>query len=128
MPNSLPILVASLTESSVWFKPDQTRIVWITMLCMCDKNGFVDSTVPGLAMRACVPLESCVQALRDLLSADPDSEINAHDGRRLERVERGWQILSFERYKEASFLDAKKLAKRKYAAKKRAELKNSTTQ
>ena len=45
-------LFSSITESTVWCEPMPTRIVWITMLAMSDRNGCVCATVPGLANRA----------------------------------------------------------------------------
>jgi len=87
-------LWASIVDSSVWKEPDRHRIVWVTMLTMADKNGFVGASVDGLARRANVPEEDVESALKAFLSPDPRSRNREHDGRRIQEVPRGWHILN----------------------------------
>ena len=93
-------LYGSILDSSVWSEDPFTRIVWITMLTMADAEGFVEAAVPGLARRANVPLEACETALERLQSPDPYSKSPEHDGRRIEKVDRGWEILNYKAYRE----------------------------
>ena len=43
-------LFNSILASTVWSEPNETRIVWITLLAMADKNGIIEGSVPGLAV------------------------------------------------------------------------------
>ena len=93
-------LYGSILDSSVWSEDPYTRLVWITMLAMADADGFVEAAVPGLARRANVPLEACEAALLRLQAPDPYSKSPEHEGRRIERAERGWNILNYTAYRE----------------------------
>lgn len=92
-------LFSSITDSTIWQEPDQTRIVWITMLAMADQRGRVDASVPGLASRARVSLEACVEALDTLRSPDQWSRTKDYDGRRIEDVDGGWLLLNHAKYR-----------------------------
>jgi hypothetical protein len=93
-------LYGSITGSSVWLEDDQTRIVWITMLAMVDKDGYVGASVGGLAHIARVPREACERALAKFLAPDPDSRNPAHEGRRIEVAPRGWRLLNHGQYRD----------------------------
>lgn len=93
-------LFASITESTIWSEPDRTRIVWITMLAMCDSHGRVWASVPGLARRAVVPVEDTRIALGSFLAPDEESRTKDHDGRRITAIDGGWQILNYQKYRE----------------------------
>jgi hypothetical protein len=92
-------LFSSITESTVWCENDQIRIVWITMLAMANKNGFVFGSVPGLANRARVSVESAREAIEKFQQPDPDSRTKEHQGRRIEEVDGGWRLLTYEKHR-----------------------------
>jgi hypothetical protein len=92
-------LFASITESTIWCEDDQTRIVWITMLAMANKNGFVFASIPGLAKRANVPLDSTLRALEKFLGPDPYSRTKEFEGRRIEAVDGGWRLLNYHKHR-----------------------------
>lgn len=113
-------LFSSITESTIWAEPDHVRIVWITMLAMCDRQGRVYATIPGLAGRARVSVEQCEEALHKFLSPDKYSRSKEFDGRRIEDIDGGWLLLNYERYRELRDSEADRERKRKWAAKHRA--------
>jgi hypothetical protein len=92
-------LFASITASTIWNEPDHTRIVWITMLAMADRDGYVAASIPGLATLARVPLESCIKAVESFTSPDPWSRTKDNDGRRIVEVDGGWQLLNYDKYR-----------------------------
>lgn len=98
MTNGYTKLFGSLVTSSVWSEDDKTRIVWITMLALSNRNGLVEAAMPGLARAANVPLEDCRAALLKFESPDPDSRSRTFEGRRVERVDGGFQILNYAKY------------------------------
>jgi len=98
--DSFTKLYSTILMSSVWAESHTTRIVWITMLALADAGGRVDAAVPGLANIARVTIDEALAALDVLSSPDPYSKNSDHDGRRIEKVDRGWQILNYGNYRE----------------------------
>ena len=92
-------LDASLIHSTVWREPHPTRIVWITMLAMKDRNGEVMASIPGLADAARVTLPDCETALATFLAPDKYSRNQDHEGRRIEAILGGWLVLNHEQYR-----------------------------
>ena len=102
-------LFQSLLDSTIWAEPDSTRIVWLTMLVIADKNGEVMSTVPGLAHRARVPIEACQSAIDKLSSPDRYSRSKLAEGRRIVAIEGGWELVNHADYRmKASKEDEKR--------------------
>ena len=93
-------LFTSITQSTVWCEPHTTRIVWITMLAMADKKGRVWAAIPGLANTARVTIEECEQALARFMAPDKYSRTPDNDGRRIEPIDGGWQLLNYTKYRE----------------------------
>lgn len=92
-------LASGIVLSTIWQEDDRTRIVWITMLALKDRDHTVKASLPGLARIANVPAEDCERALQKLQSPDPHSRTKDFDGRRIKEVEGGWLILNGEKYR-----------------------------
>ena len=105
MSNGYTKLFASILHSTVWAESQPTRLVWITMLAMCDQYGTVSSSVPGLARAAGVSRQECDNALKSFLSPDPDSRTKDYEGRRIEAVDGGWLLLNHGKYRELMSAD-----------------------
>lgn len=90
----------SILRSSIWLESPSTKLVWITMLVLADKDGFVRASVGGLAHQAGVPRGDCVEALGILESPDPDSQTATDEGRRVTRHDGGWSIVNHSKYRE----------------------------
>ena len=120
-------LFNSIVTSTIWSEDDQTRIVWITMLALADKNGEVQGSVPGLARIAGVSVDACRAAIGKFLSPDPDSRTRDDEGRRIEEIDGGWHLINHRKYREmASDADrAEKAAIRQ--ARHREKLKRNVT-
>lgn len=117
-------LFNSIITSTIWSEDDRTRIVWITMMAMADRNGEVQGTVPGLARIAGVPTEDCRAALTRFLSPDPDSRTKDDEGRRIQEIDGGWALLNHGKYRDmASDADRKEKAairQRRFQARSRS--------
>jgi len=92
-------LAASILDSTIWREDNTTRILWITMLAMAGREGIVESSVPGLADRARITIAETEAALIKLSSPDAYSRTKEHDGRRIEAIDGGWQILNHAKYR-----------------------------
>ena len=113
-------LFSSITDSSVWAEDHATRIVWVTMLAMADREGRVHAALPGLARRAVVTLEEAERAIGRLTAPDPYSRSREHDGRRIVEVDGGWQILNHAKYARLLSDEDTKRRKREWWEKNRA--------
>lgn len=91
-----------IVTSSIWDADDKTRLVWITMLALANRDGFVESSFKALAMLARVDHKACRHALQVLSSPDPDSRTKTDDGRRIEERDGGWQIINYDLYRNAT--------------------------
>lgn len=92
-------LFAGLTESTVWVEPYPTRVLWVSMLSWADQWGRVHGSVPGIARRAGINLDECEAALASFMAPDRFSRTPDHDGRRIEKIDGGWRLLNYEKYR-----------------------------
>lgn len=108
-------LFNSILASTVWRENNETRIVWITLLAMADRDGIVEGSVPGLADFARVSVPAALAAIEKLSAPDEYSRSLEHEGRRIEPVDGGWRIVNYEKYRyRGSAEDAReKAAERK---------------
>ena len=93
-------LFASIVSSSIWQASKETKVVWVTMLAMADKEGEVWASVGGLANMAGVTKEECAKAVLELESPDDDSRTKLHEGRRIVPIDGGWRLLNYKKYRE----------------------------
>lgn len=93
-------LFSEIVTSTIWQEDDKTRIIWITMLALSNKYGEVSASVPGLAHTAHVKLTECEKALKKLEAPDRYSRSQEYDGRRIGRIDGGFKILNYGKYRE----------------------------
>lgn len=117
-------LFSSITASTVWCEDPETKIVWITMLAMADKNGRVWGSIPGIAGIARVTVEGCRTAIGKFLGPDPDSRTKEHEGRRIEPIDGGWRLLNYDKYRSLRDEEERKEYKREWIKNKRNVDKN----
>jgi hypothetical protein len=114
MSYSFTKLFSSILDSTLWLEPHATRIVWITMLAMADREGRVWASVPGLANRARVEVEEVQKAIGRFLAPDPHSRTTANDGRRIAPIQGGWKVLNYGVYREMRDEEARRDYKRNW--------------
>lgn len=94
-------LFTKILDSSVWLEPDQTRIIWFTLLAAMDEVGMCQfASIRNLAHRARIDEQAAQQAVDRLEAPDIDSSDPDHDGRRIERVPGGWIVLNGPKYRD----------------------------
>lgn len=101
-------LFASILQSSIWSEDLETRVLWVSMLAMADRDGFVRASPSGLARSANLPLAACRKALAVLEAPDVESGTQQWGGRRIEAIEGGWQVLNYAKYRELRDPDARR--------------------
>lgn len=93
-------LYGSILTSSIWEEDPSTRLVWITLLAMADKEGHVQSSIPGLARMANVSREDCDRAIDVLATPDTNSGSTDYEGRRIKVLDGGFHLLNYAKYRE----------------------------
>ena len=101
-------LFSSLVTSTIWMEDDKTRIVWITMLAVADKNGEIQASIPGLARIAGVPVPDVEVAIQKFLDPDEHSRTPDDEGRRIEKIDGGWSLLNHAKYRLMASKDESK--------------------
>jgi hypothetical protein len=92
------------------------------MLAMCDKNGDIHASIPGLAVRSGVSIAECEEALKCLLSPDKYSRTKVDEGRRIVEVDGGWRLINHPKYR--ALLSAEE--RREYLAEKQRQHRAKT--
>jgi hypothetical protein len=108
--NGYTKLFSSIITSTIWTEDDKTRLVWITMLALADRNGEVQGSIPGLARLAGVSTEATEIAIGKFLSPDKHSRTKDDEGRRIEEIDGGWHLLNHAKYREMASRDESKSA------------------
>jgi hypothetical protein len=120
-------LFSSIVTSTIWVESDRTRIVWITMLAMADRNGEIQASIPGLARLAGVPIPDCEEALAKFIAPDRYSRTPDDEGRRIEKIEGGWALLNHAKYREMASKDDSKAANTERQRRHREKEKRNAT-
>lgn len=96
-------LHSSIVHSSLWSAPDPVRIMFLTLLAMCDRDGIVYGSTSGIARVANVDIGKARVAIEALMSPDQESSDRIrspeNEGRRIEAVSGGFRLLNFEYYR-----------------------------
>jgi hypothetical protein len=98
------------------------------MLAMADRKGRVWASIPGLANRSRVSVESAQKAINKFLGPDPFSRTPDHEGRRIEVIDGGWRLLNYQKYRDVRDEESVKESKRRYISNRRASEKQQLTQ
>lgn len=110
-------LFNSILHSTIWNEDNETRIVWITMLAMADKEGNVQASIPGLAKLAGVSITECESALKKFQEPDKYSRTPDNEGRRIKPCDGGWTLLNHGKYRRLMSAEER----REYNRQKQAE-------
>jgi hypothetical protein len=93
-------LFNSILTSTVWREPAATKLCWITLLALKDRDGIAEGSIPGLAHLAGVSIDEAEAAIAKFLAPDPYSRSQEHEGRRIEPVDGGWRVLNHDKYRD----------------------------
>ena len=114
-------LFSTIIHSTVWREDMHVKVVWVTMLAMANRNGKVFASIPGLAGASNVSLDQCLDALGKLAGPDIYSRTKAHEGRRIEECDGGWQLLNYQKYRELRDDDERRIQTREAVKRHRSK-------
>lgn len=108
-------LDAGILDSTLWVQDAVTCKVFITMLAMANSDGICESTAPGIARRANVHIDEARRAIAILEAPDPDSRSCENEGRRIVRMDGGFQVVNYLKYrnKDHTAVDRKRRERQK---------------
>jgi hypothetical protein len=109
-----------IVTSSIWEEDVVVRVVWITMLAVKDRNGYVSGSVSSMARIANVDPEDCARAVKLLESPDKRNPNQPNQGRRIQPVEKGWVVINHAKYRDM----IQEEYRRNYKARKQAEYRD----
>lgn len=89
-----------IVDSSIWQEPYHVRLVWITLLAKCNMSGLVEISAVRVAAAAHVSEDEAKEAIKVLMSPDPHSKSQDYEGRRIEKVEGGFRIINYHKYRD----------------------------
>lgn len=124
-------LFASIINSSLWTEPDHIRLIFITMLAIADRDGYVYGSRAGLIRQACVDMDACDETDPFAVLMAPDRESSDllrnpdNEGRRIEEVEQGFRIINYGYYRSLRNDDDRRIqnreAQRRFKAKSKPQ-------
>ena len=144
-------LDCAVVDSTLWREPPAVAKVFLTLCCLAvpreytepepqlhvDKSrptgwrvpvgwyGFAAVAGSAVAARASLSRSECMRALKVLSSPDPESRCPDFDGRRIARVDGGYVVLNFIRYRERDHTVRERV--RRFREKQRSEEGNGVT-
>lgn len=116
-------LFSSIINSSIWSEDSNVRVLWVTLLAMQDREGYVFGSPVGLARLAGLPLDQVEVGLKKFLAPDPHSSdlsrAPERKGRRIELVDGGWRLLNADHYGQIRTDEDRRLQVRQAVARHR---------
>ena len=113
-----------ILQSSVMAADPVTFKVWIALLAACKADG-VAAVAPTFLASVCRLTDEQVRtALVELAAPDKNSRGTEADGRRVERVDGGWRVINYARYRREGLRAAATEVKREYRAGERADARS----
>ncbi len=123
-------LFSSILDSSLWTADSPTRILFLTMLAMADREGRIFASRSGLQRRAVITDAEFERALSQLSQPDDESSDLTRNpenrGRRIEEAEGGWHVINYQHYRDLQDEDERRHLD-KMRQRKHRELSRSVT-
>jgi hypothetical protein len=108
-------LLTSILDSSIWAEPDDAVRLWVTLIAMADRDGYVGASPSGIAYRTrTVSVERVNELLLKFQEPDLESRSEEFEGRRIQKVERGFLLLNYKKIRDMHADGASRSRKRKW--------------
>lgn len=83
--------------------PSDTFKVFVYILSRCGADGISRTSPPGISSHCYLPPDVVRKAIKALESPDPDSRSKAEKGRRIRRVDGGYFVVNYSKYRERGY-------------------------
>ncbi len=112
-------LDSGLIKSSLLAEPPETFKVFMVLLAICDSDGVSRASSVFLESVCRLPLAKVEEAIEKLSSKDPTSRSLAEDGARIRRVDGGYFIVNYQKYREWTYSNSEEATrKREYRSRR----------
>ena len=108
-----------ILQSSIMAENPSTFKIWISLLAACKESGIAYVSPIYLSTICHIPLENVKKAIHKLSEPDELSRSLTDDGRRIRRVDGGFEIINYHIYRAASLRSAEAERKRLYRKEQR---------
>jgi len=103
-----------ILQSSIMAESATTFKVWIALLAACRENGIAYVSAVYLSSICHLSMSKVEDSLKKLEGPDEHSRSLADDGRRIRRVDGGYEVINYAVYRDFSLRDAEAERKRLY--------------
>ena len=111
----------TILRSSIMAENPETFKVFIAILAATDPDSVARVSSTFLAGACYLDLETVDNAINALESPDPRSRSTAEEGRRIRRVDGGYLVINYQKYREHHYSrNAEAIRKREYRERKKA--------
>jgi hypothetical protein len=107
-------LDSRILQSSIMAEDPFTFKIWITLLAACGPDGIAECSAMFLESICRIPIDQVKKSLEKLMSRDENSRSINDEGRRVERVNGGYKIINYLKYRDMSLKSAEAERKRLY--------------
>ena len=94
-----------ILQSSIMAEPVETFKVFIAILAATGRDGIAKVSSTFLAAACYLPLNDVDSALAALEAPDPRSRSLNEEGRRIKRIDGGYFVINYEKYRDFSYSD-----------------------
>lgn len=103
-----------IVQSSIMMESPETFKVWITLLALCKEDGIAECSPVYLESVCRIPIDKILEAIKRLSGPDELSRSINDNGSRIRRVDGGFEIINYKKYREESLRSAEAERKRLY--------------
>jgi hypothetical protein len=103
-----------ILQSSIMAEDPFTFKIWITLLAACGADGIAECSAMYLESICRIPIDQVKKSLEKLMSCDENSRSTNDDGKRIERVDGGYRIINYLKYRDLSLKSSEAERKRLY--------------
>ena len=93
-------LDSGIIQSSIMAEDGNTFKVWITLLATCGSDGMSKSSEVFLSSICRISIDDVLKSVKKLQAPDELSRSKNDQGRRIERIDGGFRIINYQKYRE----------------------------
>ena len=119
-------LDSKILLSSIMAESPETFKVWVCLLAITDSDGIAMISSIGVASSCFLPIDVVKKSLDILLNPDCESRSLNDEGRRIRRVDGGFEVINYLKYREYTRSDSSNAIRQKrYRDKKECNERNA---
>lgn len=99
-------LDSGIVQSSIMLEDSDTFKAWIVFLAACESDGIARVSPVYISSICHFDIEKTMDIINKLESPDPLSRSINDDGRRIKRVDGGYFVINYQKYREYSYSDS----------------------